>query len=102
MTSIAEMARKKARIDLIKQYPFEDSTLMRQIELEQLGVVNRQTNMKGGEIMLQEPPEGVISGDSIPPENEKDEFAESCFKAKERRIKSLERGERLKKEIEVT
>ena len=102
MTSIAEMARNKAKVDLIKQYPFVDSTLMRQIELEQLGVIDRPTNMKGGEIMLQEPPEGFISGDSIPPENEKDEFAERHLKAKEKRIKSLERGERLKKEIEVT
>ena len=44
-------------------------------------------------MMLQKPPEGVTSGNSIPRENEATEFEELYLKAKERHIKSLERME---------
>jgi len=44
-------------------------------------------------MMLQKPPEGVLCGQSIPRENEVDEFTENYAKAKERYIRSLERME---------
>jgi len=44
-------------------------------------------------MMLQKPPEGVISGNSIPRENEATESEGLYLKAKERYIKSLERRE---------
>jgi len=44
-------------------------------------------------MMLQKPPEGVISGQSIPRENEATEFEELYLKAKARYVKSLVRRE---------
>lgn len=44
-------------------------------------------------MMLQLPPEGVLSGQSIPRENEKGEALENYAKAKEQYIRSLERME---------
>jgi len=50
--------------------------------------------------MLVEPPEGVLRGESVPSENDRLEFEELLAKARERRIKSLERQDRLKTEVD--
>jgi len=94
-----------ARLDLLRYFPFIDTELMRRIELEQLGTINQPTTgtgMRGGEQMLQRPPEGVLRGESIfDRKTEQSEMKELYLKAKESRIKSLERQERLKKEVEI-
>ena len=93
----------KPKFDLLRDYPFIDTKLMREIEIEQLGIVKRPvTGMQGGERMMQKPPEGVICGESVMDrKTEREESKELYYKAKQRRIHSLERQERLKKEIDV-
>jgi len=89
------------RLDPIRYYPYSmDKRIQRAIE-EVLGVYQPMVqNAVGGEAMLTPPPEGVIRGESVPNENDRAEFEELLAKARERRIKSLERQDRLKTEVD--
>lgn len=105
MSELLDLLRGRRKLDLISRYPFTPDPMfnqvLRQIELEQLGIVKRPVSgAQGAEIMLTPPPEGVLKGESVPRENEKDEINELIAKARERRIKSLEKQDRLKKEVE--
>lgn len=93
------------RVDPIKFYPYTNNPLVRRVIEDELGIYKpalqaRGVEMRGGELILVEPPEGVVSGDSVPVENDMLELEEQNLKAVERRIKSLERQDRLKKEVE--
>jgi len=104
VTVVAGYGRRRsegiAKLDLLRLHPFIDTKLMKKIEMEQLGISNPPVRgMRGVERIMQKPPEGVLKGESIPRENEVSEFHELYLKAKEQRIRSLEKQDRLKKEI---
>lgn len=103
MVSYNEQRRRLAGMDLLVDFPFIDTPAMQAVELEQLGVINKPvTGMRGRERMMQKPPEGVIRGASIVDrKTESEEAKELFYKAKEQRIRSLERQDRIKKEIDV-
>jgi len=95
--SIAKIAVRG--LDPIKFYPYTNNPLIaRRIE-EILGTYRPMAD-SGLEMMLTPPPEGVLKGESVPVENDRVEFEELLAKARERRINSLERQERLKKEVD--
>jgi len=89
------------RLDPIRYYPYSPDIRIRRAVEELLGVYQPMVeNARGGELLMTPPPEGVLKGESVPVENDSEEFKELLAKARERRIKSLERQDRLKKEVD--
>jgi len=86
------------KLDPVMFYPYTDDPRVKKAVEEVLGVYQPMVTGRGGERLMTPPPEGVIRGESVPSENDRIELEELLAKARERRIRSLERQDRLKKE----
>ena len=87
-------------LDPIEFYPVTSNPLIVREMEKLLGTYKPMPKVEGLDRMLTPPPEGVLKGENVPLENDKAEFEELYAKAKERRIRSLERLEKIKKEVE--
>lgn len=88
-------------LDPIEFYPHTNNPLIAREVERLLGTYKPMPGVEVGlDRMLTPPPEGVLRGENVPLENDNAEFEELYAKARERRIKSLERQEKIKKELE--
>jgi len=86
------------KLDPVMFYPYTNDPRVKKAVEEVLGVYQPMATGRGGEMLMTPPPEGVLRGESVPSENDRAEFEELLAKAREKRIKSLEKQDRLKKE----
>ena len=101
--SIAVREKILQTLDPIEFYPVSQQQLIRSIVARKLGVYRPPVGgrgLEGGSRMLVKPPEGVIAGESVPIENDRVQMEENYLKRREKVIKTLERTDSLKEEVD--
>ena len=101
--SVAVREKILQTLDPIEFYPVSKQQLIRSIVARKLGVYRPPVGgrgLEGGSRILVKPPEGVLAGESVPVENDRLQMEENYLKRREKVIKTLERTDALKKEVD--